>query len=226
MHLQPQDLSIEEIRAYLGCQGELDEKTKQQIEWGIQKAANLSHPRLIWQEFHINRSIEELLLEGTTLSLKGKDIHKHLAECSQAAILAVTIGVEAEKELRKLQITGLSDALVLDCCLSAAAEAICEKLYRQKEIDFAAKGLFLTERFSPGYGDLPLTLQKELLDLLDAPRKIGLTATSDGILLPRKSVTAVIGIAPTPQPHRITGCRDCPRYETCHIRKEGTTCGQ
>lgn len=51
-------------------------------------------------------------------------------------------------------------------------------------------------RYSPGYGNLDISIQRELLKSLDAERTIGLTASSHNILIPRKSVTAIIGVIP------------------------------
>ena len=55
-------------------------------------------------------------------------------------------------------------------------------------------GLQLRPRFSPGYGDLPLDLQKDLFRVLDCSRKIGLTLNESLLMSPSKSVTAIIGI--------------------------------
>ena len=86
--------------------------------------------------------------------------------------------------------------------------------------------LHRTDRFSPGYGDLPLDLQPALCAALDAQRRLGLTVTDSLLLNPVKSVTAVIGLSPTPQPARIRGCGYCNFRENCQFRKEGTTCGR
>ena len=86
------------------------------------------------------------------------------------------------------------------------------------------EGQFLTGRFSPGYGDYPIAVQNDLLRLLDAPRKIGLCATPAHLLTPRKSVTAVLGVAGHPVTGRRAGCANCALRERCAYRKEGKTC--
>jgi hypothetical protein len=87
-------------------------------------------------------------------------------------------------------------------------------------------GLYFTDRFSPGYGDLPLSLQPALTSLLDTSRQIGLTLTDSLILLPRKSVTAVLGLAHKPQTKRFRGCAYCSMFASCAYRKAGKTCGK
>ena len=69
-------------------------------------------------------------------------------------------------------------------------EQVCDQV--EQEIESQFPGCSFPFRFSPGYGDLPLELQGELLHLLDAPRKIGLCASASHILTPRKSVTAIL----------------------------------
>ena len=83
---------------------------------------------------------------------------------------------------------------------------------------------FLTDRFSPGYGDLPLSLQPEICSALDAARRLGLHVTEHFLLNPSKSVTAVIGLSDRPQMARIRGCGHCAMYETCALRKGGKRC--
>ena len=57
-------------------------------------------------------------------------------------------------------------------------------------------GLAVRPRFSPGYGDLPLALQREVFAALDCPRRIGLTLSDSLLMSPTKSVTALIGAGP------------------------------
>ncbi len=73
---------------------------------------------------------------------------------------------------------------------------------------------------------MPIGIQGDICRILDTPRKIGVSVSESGILIPRKSVTAVLGIADTPQPKRISGCAHCDLYETCAYRREGRTCAQ
>ena len=94
--------------------------------------------------------------------------------------------------LRRTQLADLSRCLVLESCATAAIEEVCDRAEGLIAAEFPGKSL--TSRFSPGYGDLPVTVQGEFLALLDAPRRIGLCATGSSILTPRKSVTAVLGL--------------------------------
>ena len=70
-----------------------------------------------------------------------------------------------------------------------ASDIACEEIRRM-----LGPGWGLRPRFSPGYGDFPLEYQRELLGVLDAAKRIGLTLTDSLLMAPSKSVTAVIGV--------------------------------
>ena len=73
-------------------------------------------------------------------------------------------------------------------------ESLCDAFCRETAQELTRQGKTLLPRVSPGYGDIPLTMQKELFALLDCPRKIGLTLSDQLIMSPSKSVTALAGI--------------------------------
>ena len=57
-----------------------------------------------------------------------------------------------------------------------------------------AEGETLVPRYSPGFGDFPLSAQREILSVLDAARAIGVSLTDTLLMVPSKSVSAVIGV--------------------------------
>ena len=90
----------------------------------------------------------------------------------------------------------------------------------------AAEGTYLTGRFSPGYGDWPITVQPLLASALDTQRRIGLCVTQTDLLLPRKSVTALLGISDHPVMGQLAGCGHCALRGRCDYRKRGKTCAE
>ena len=63
----------------------------------------------------------------------------------------------------------------------------------KKRVIKKEKGV-IRPRFSPGYGDLPIEIQKDIFRALDCPRRIGLTLNENLLMSPTKSVSAIIGI--------------------------------
>ena len=125
--------------------------------------------------------------------------------------------------VRSAQARDMARAVILDACGSALVEKGCDEAERDIAVRFP--GLYLTDRFSPGYGDLPLSLQPGICAVLDAERRVGIHVTPSFLMNPSKSVTAVIGLSDKPQMARIRGCAWCAMRETCTLRKGGKTCG-
>ena len=155
--------------------------------------------------------------------MAGGDIALHLEGCDKAVLLAVTLGAGIDRMLRVAQVQDMSRAVVLDVLASVAVEQVCDTFEQQIAAEFP--DLYQTFRFSPGYGDYPLDMQKWLLAELNAPKKIGLTANDSYLLVPTKSVTALIGLSGKELPKRRRGCTTCNLNGTCNFRQRGDHCG-
>lgn len=153
------------------------------------------------------------LLAVQDLSLPGRTAETMLQTCPHVCILVATLGLSFDAMLRSTQARSMADAVIMDACGSALIEAVCDEA--EREISARFPDLYLTDRFSPGYGDLPLDLQPELLRLTDAQRTLGVTVTPSFLLHPSKTVTALIGLSDRPQEARIRGCVYCRMKHQC-----------
>lgn len=153
----------------------------------------------------------------------GRDIENHLKGCTKAVIVCATLGIEIDRLLRVSQISDMARAVVLDSFASVAIEQVCNRV--DEMIAAENSGMYMTFRFSPGYGDYPIELQKTILNILDAPRRIGLTTNDNYLLMPSKSVTAVLGLSPEPIERRKRGCAVCNMRDNCRFRRNGEHCG-
>lgn len=214
------ELNENEILLYLGHRGqEITPEVEKQISECTRQVLEHVQPRLVYRRLPV--------IEGeiTGMHLEGEDISQLLRPCQEAVLLAVTLGPQIEQLLMRSEVMNMSDAVVMDACSSVAVENVCDCFEADlREILEREEGLFLTSRFSPGYGDLPINTQGRLCEALDTVRRIGLTVTENHIMVPRKSVTAVMGIARTPQKLRARGCEACSMFRNCPYRKSGTSC--
>lgn len=153
----------------------------------------------------------------------GRDIANHLDGCEKAILMCATLGAEIDKLIRISQISDMAKAVVLDSFASVAVEQVCNKV--DEIIAEKYDGYYMTFRFSPGYGDYPISLQQDFLRMLDAPRKIGLTTNENFLLIPTKSVTAVMGLSKNPIERKKRGCAICNMRGKCRFRKNGEHCG-
>ena len=216
-------MDINEILRYMGCPPEqAAPQTRTLAEQAAVQMEQTARPRSVFREFGLSITGDGVLLESGLL-LPGRDLARHLAGCDRAVMLAVTLSAQADTLIRRAESRDMALALALDCAAAALVEEVCDRL--EGEIFAKYPGCHFPFRFSPGYGDLPLSVQSGLLALLDAPRKIGLCANENHILTPRKSVTALIGVSREPVGRAVRSCQSCPGREGCQYRKSGGHCG-
>ncbi len=131
--------------------------------------------------------------DGTSDLFSGKNIVKLLEECDYATLLTCTIGDKLENEVEQLQREGeMTDAYSLEMVGGWMADYMAERVDERVEREIKKLGYGRTMRYSPGYGDWGLERQPILLRLAEAER-IGIRLTESNIMIPRKSVSAVIG---------------------------------
>ena len=205
----------EEVLRYLGCPGTEDPATLALVEGCSARLLAAARPKWTYRVFDLAVQTDGVRLD-CGLQLPGRDLAAHLRGCSRAALLAATLSAPVDALLRRAQAEDLAAAVALDCCATAAVEAVCD--LAEAEIRVRFPGCSFPFRFSPGYGDLPIELQDPILRLLDAPRRVGLCATDRHILTPRKSVTAVLGISDGEISPQKRGCASCTFRDRCKFQ--------
>lgn len=212
-------LNIQEILKYLGYRGqEYPTELKQQIHRCIEDVTKVANPRLVYRILPVHNG----QVDG--FPLESNDIGELLTDCRQAVLMAVTLGPQVEQLLRRREVTNMADAVIMDACASTAVENVSDHFEFDLREQLKHEGKYLTDRFSPGYGDLPLHTQARFCDALNTERRIGLIVTPNDIMIPRKSVTAILGISDRPQKLRKRGCEVCSMFLSCPYRKEGVSC--
>ena len=134
------------------------------------------------------------------LAIASSSLAKNLQGCEKALLFAATLGHAPDRLIRRASVTHMSDAVIYQAVAAEMIEAYCDSLNDGWNTSYTQRGWILHPRFSPGYGDLSLSLQRDIIRLLDTPRQIGLTLTESLIMLPSKSVTAIIGLERTDDP--------------------------
>ncbi len=177
-------------------------------------------------------------LRGTSLALPGNSIARHLEGAHAAVLMAVTLGHESERLIRRETALSPVDGMFVDAMASSMAEAAMDALHEKAAAWAAGAGFCLGDRFSPGYGDLPLSVQPAFLEASGAERLLGITATDACLLLPVKSITAVAGLSfASPEgaggsriesrgagSRAARSCETCRMAGECLLREQGGTC--
>ena len=205
---------ISEACRYMGCSGEPDEKVRALAEQYAARVEKAARPAYIF------KPLDSLLYEKI---LVGEDIKRHVEGCTDIILFAATLGVGVDSLIRRESALSAAGALAADAAASACIEGFCRAADRELQRRF--EGKYLTWRYSPGYGDMPLAVQKEIITVLDAEKRLGLTLTESLAMIPMKSVTAVIGVSEERLGNRSAGCSVCNMRDSCEFRKKGDICG-
>ncbi|MBQ8249872.1 MAG: Vitamin B12 dependent methionine synthase activation subunit [Clostridia bacterium] len=145
--------------------------------------------------------IFDVSADGTMLDLgftrtDSAALSKNLHGCDRIVVFAATVGIGLDRLIARYSRISPSKALVFQAIGAERIEALCDAFCAEVNELAREKGCSVRPRFSPGYGDLELSLQRDIFSVLDCSRKIGLTLNESLLMSPTKSVTAIIGIMP------------------------------
>ena len=221
--MEIKSLNRAEAFRYMGQRGEITAQLKGLVDECEKELLKAIKPRYVYKAFGIEHSEIGVVIKNTTLTLEGWDIKEHLKDCTKCVLLCATVSADVDKLVRTYEATDMAKAFVADSLASVAVEQVCNKA--EEEIKNKLDGYNFTWRFSPGYGDFPIDLQQKFLEILDAPKRIGVNTTENMLLVPRKSVTAVIGLSKGEISKGKRGCVSCNMYGRCEYRLRGEHCG-
>ena len=180
---------IKEILRYAGVRGD-GEEIRGEILSLLPNLDKCFLPKACYAELEVSVSSQGVVLGGVLV--KSQSLARLLFGAKRAVIFAATAGLMLDREIARLGAVSPAKQLLADAYGTERVEAICDALCIELERQY--EGSKITKRFSAGYGDVPLELQKDIFALLDCPRKIGLTLNESLLMSPSKSVTAIVGI--------------------------------
>ena len=216
------DIDKNEVLRYLEYKGqEINENLHNIIDECIKITKSTINPRYILRVYPILREDDRpyVYIKGSNLTLKSRDLYNLLESCSECIIMATTLGIEIEKEIKKRSYNELNKSIILDACATTAIEELCDRLQLETQEKLINTNKFITSRYSPGYGDLPIEKNREIINLLNCQKEIGLTIAESGIMIPRKSVIAIIGISEDKTTQSFKSCSKCQNNKNCKYKK-------
>jgi len=216
-------LNQNEALRYLGYgQNAPDIKVQELLDECEEVLLSIAKPRFVYKVFDIESVQGGVKVLNTNLVMPGNAIKDHLEDCEKVVLMGVTISMDVDRLLRKTQVNDMARALIVDSLASVAVEQACNKVeaFIKKELVEYNQ----TWRFGVGYGDLSLDIQGEFLDVINASKIIGLSASKSNMLIPTKSVTAIIGLSKIEIKKIKRGCQTCNMKDSCTYRKKGGHC--
>lgn len=192
--INPMDcINMDETIRYLGYKdAEPDENIKEELEICKNAILKVLLPKYMYEVFPILREEEEWYVGDHLLALKGSAIKEHLADCEYVALGCATLSEGVDELIDETQKHDMLHSLLLDSLANAAIEEVRMELEKSLSSEYVE--FDINWQFGIGYGDLPLSLQKEFLELIHAKDKIGVSANDASILMPLKSVSGFIGL--------------------------------
>ena len=169
-----------------------DEELTRTVSEAFSKLTACVEPRCVWGRFPILRYDGGFELEGAYIY--SNDIARLTAKSDECILLAATLGHEVDRQITLAQQKNMLDGVALDACASVMVDAYIDDLVMNEVVPRLQEGEKLTHRFSPGYGDLNMSVIEDILAILNAYKRIGLSVTKSLMMSPLKSVTAIIGV--------------------------------
>ena len=214
-----------EVLRYLGYKGQdISEEMNQLIDALREEMRSIARPKTHYEIGELEGEDGEKYFADGGIPLEGKSIQRLMKGCEKCIVLGATLGMEVERRINYYTKVDLTKGIIFDSCGTQLIEEVCDEMegYIKEKL---GTDYNYTYRFSPGYGDYPIRVQNKVVAYLDGYRKMGLTVTSNHLLIPRKSVTALIGVShgkvlEVPDDR----CDICLRREFCTLRKEGRKC--
>lgn len=170
--------------------GNLDDDSKNVFEDCLREFSDAVSYKASYRYFDIDINGNEIRFDDA-MTIKSNSLSRHLADCKGAFVFVATCSSGVDRLIAKHSSLRVSRAVIIDAIGSSAIEGMCDKLCEKLSEDY---GVELESRFSPGYGDVSIHCQKDVLAVCDSARKIGVTLTDNNMMVPTKSVSAIVGV--------------------------------
>ena len=189
--LSPVQTDFAETARYLGYKrlSLPDEQISQLINESINELFEILKPQSVYESFELE-SVSPLI-QFADVKINSEDLGRNLRGCTKVALLAATIGPQVDAAIRRQQSVNPAKAAVMQAAGAMYIEKFVDLVNDEIKVAAGEGGTF-KPRYSPGFGDVSLEVQKDFFRLLPCAR-IGLTLMDSLIMSPEKSVTAFVG---------------------------------
>ncbi|MDY4195373.1 MAG: vitamin B12 dependent-methionine synthase activation domain-containing protein [Bariatricus sp.] len=212
------DLRTKEAIRYLGYgKHAVDEGTLGLISDSFRDLEACAAAKSIYRIFECEHTGENELQIGK-MNITSRSLGRNLKGCGNVVLLGATLGTGVDLMMKRFSLTDMAKTVVLQACAAAYLEEYLDQLQEKIGEELRQQEKWLRPRFSPGYGDFDIHHQKDILQMLDTAKTIGLTMTDSYMLTPVKSVTALIGISDSDEKCHIKGCESCGKTDCIYRR--------
>lgn len=211
-------LDRSEILRYLGAPN-TDKTLGPFIDRGEREVLRAANPKHTYQRIPLAVDAETGLVNLAGVGVTSYDLAAHLRGCKEGYLFACTLGPGIDALVKRYTFTNSAMLPVVQAVSAAYIEHCANEAQRQLEELATRQGLFLRPRYSPGYGDFSLECQRLFFNVLQIPQRLGVSLTESLLMVPSKSITAVIGLSDDPSLCHVNRCMTCTAVN-CPFRKE------
>ncbi len=212
------DIKKTEVLRYLGYgKSNADANVSSIIDKIIIEMKQKLSLRSCYDKYPVSVAEDDSLCFGS-IKTNSRSLKKNLHGCDEVLIFTATIGVDIDRIIGKYNMLSPSHAVVAQAVGATLIEEWCDVLCSRFSENEKSENKVFRPRFSPGYGDFPLEMQKKIFEMLDCPRKIGVSLTDSLLMVPSKSVSAIIGICKDNHCCKKSGCEICKNIN-CEYRR-------
>jgi len=225
------DVNRKEIYRYLGYRGaDPDAMVKEAVESCLEELERAVTLRYIFRRYEIEwiedfafekescpgeSPPEAPLLQIAGMKIRSRSLSRNLRGCRGAYLMAATLGIGPDRLIARASVSQMSRAVIFQAAAAAMIENWCDEVNKKIIQEAAEQGLYCRPRFSPGYGDFSLDFQTGFARILRIQKEIGVSLTESRLMMPSKSVTAVIGLSDENRQCVLHGCEDCSKSGEC-----------
>ena len=191
--LSPDQLRRREIYRYLRLEGHApDEATSADVERNLKRLHNIVDVRCVASLRPVTKTGDAIVFGD--FSTESAMLQKNMNTSEYAVIFAMTLGAAVDRLISRLLVTSKADAFITDACCTEYLESCANHYCAQVRDEAAEYDLIAHPRFSPGFADFGLEFQWPLIRSLHADKKMHIALTEGNMLVPTKTITALMGL--------------------------------
>ncbi len=180
------------------------------------EGSGLIHPMAITAEVAVKEHRHERIRLIGGMALTGPLVTRQLGGAQRVTAAVCTIGSELENTTANMFSEDPLYALALDGLGNAAVESLAQQVCGQIAEQVKEEGLQASSPLSPGAPEWPVEVgQPQIFALLD-PNKAGVKLSSGGMMIPKKSVSFVVGLGQ--EMSQASMCSVCSLQNTCRYQ--------
>lgn len=176
-----------EVMRYMAAR-EADDDLGLIIDECAKEVKNVLSAKLCYEEYNVLINGDEVDLGFC--KIRSRDLSKNLSGFDKTVVFVATAGLGIDRLILKYKTVSPTKALCISAIGSERAEAVCDIFCKI----LAEKYSKVNSRYSAGYGDLDLSMQREIFRALDCTKNIGVALSESLLMTPTKSVTAIVGV--------------------------------